>query len=120
MTRLAKNASSFRTDITAAVTVAAAFAFLPSLTTAQQVFDAPKRPDALDCGGEVERRSGVLQLFGPKSRDLFTTVDRARDRELHARFVAAGGRITAHSGLTTMAASRSSWGINGGRCQFRW
>jgi len=76
----------------AAATVAAAFALLPSVTTAQQVFDSPEAAaDALIAVAKSNDEAAVLQLFGPKSRNLFTTVDRARDRELHARFVAAAG-----------------------------
>ena len=76
----------------AAATIAAAVALLPSLTTAQQVFGSPEAAvDALIAVAKSNDEAAMLQLFGPKSRNIFTTVDRARDRELHARFVAAAG-----------------------------
>ena len=105
----------------APATVAAAFALLPSVTTAQQVFDFPEAAaDALIAVAKSNDEAAVLQLFGPKSRDLFTTVDRARDRELHARFVAAAGDYRAFrpndDGSLTLVVGY----LDGGRCRFLW
>jgi hypothetical protein len=73
---------------TAAVTTA--LAVLTPNATAQQVFNTPEAAvDALVAAAKSNDEAALLQLFGPKSRDVLGTVDKARDRELRARFAAA-------------------------------
>ena len=91
MTRLANVRISVAARF-AAVALAVAAAMLPSSTTAQQVFSSPEAAvDALIAVAKSNDAAAMVQLFGPKSRNILNTVDRARDRELHARFVAAAG-----------------------------
>jgi Protein of unknown function (DUF2950) len=74
----------------AAAALTAAFGVLPCSTTAQQVFDSPDAAvDALVAVAKSNDEAAALRLFGPKSRNILDTVDRARDRELRARFAAA-------------------------------
>jgi hypothetical protein len=54
---------------------------------AQRLFDSPEAAaDALIAAARADDQTGLVQIFGAKHRDSIGTVDKARDRELRARF----------------------------------
>ena len=58
-----------------------------SQPAAQRVFDSPDAAaDALIAAARTDDQAALVAIFGAKHRDLIGTVDKARDRELRARF----------------------------------
>lgn len=58
-----------------------------SQPAAQRVFDSPEAAaDALVAAARADDQTALVEMFGAKHRDLIGTVDKARDRELRARF----------------------------------
>ena len=71
----------------AVVTALAVFSFTAA---AQQVFSSPEAAvDALVAATKSNDEASILQIFGPKSRDVLGTVDKERDRDLRSKFAAA-------------------------------
>jgi hypothetical protein len=90
MTRLANMHTSTSAACSAAIAIL--LAVLSFTATAQQVFDSPEAAvDALVAAAKTGDDAALVQLFGPKSRDIVGTVDKARDRELRSQFAAAAG-----------------------------
>ncbi len=57
---------------------------------AQQVFSSPEAAaDAVVAAAKSNDEAAIMQIFGPKSRDVLGTVDKARDAELRAQFTLA-------------------------------
>ena len=70
--------------------VVTALAVVSFTAAAQQAFSSPEAAvNALVAAAKSNDEAAVTQLFGPKSLDVLGTVDKARDRELRARFAAA-------------------------------
>jgi hypothetical protein len=58
-----------------------------SQPAAQRLFDSPvAAADALVAAARADDQTALVAIFGTKYRDLIGTVDKARDRELRARF----------------------------------
>ena len=58
-----------------------------SQPAAQRVFDSPDAAaDALIAAAKTDDQAALVAIFGAKHRDRIGTVDKARDRELRARF----------------------------------
>ena len=58
-----------------------------SQPAAQRLFDSPEAAaDALVAAARADDQTALVQIFGAKHRDSIGTVDKARDRELRARF----------------------------------
>lgn len=77
-------------SLTAAAAFATALAAGSTTATAQQVFSSPETAiDALVAAAKSNDEAAIAQIFGPRSSDILGTVDKARDRELRARFAAA-------------------------------
>ncbi len=61
-----------------------------SQPAAQRVFNSPEAAvDALVAAARTDDQAALVEIFGAKYRDLIGTVDKARDRELRARFAKA-------------------------------
>ena len=74
----------------AVVISAATLTLSPTLPMAQQVFGSPDAAvDALIAVAKSNDEAAILQLLGPRSLKILSSVDRVRDRELRARFSAA-------------------------------
>lgn len=113
MTRLA-NMHNNLVSALSRTAIATAFAVLASTATAQQVFTSPEAAvDALIAAAKSNDEAAIVQLFGPKSRDVLGTVDKARDRELRSRFAAAAGEYrmldTNSDGSLTLVVGNQWW-----------
>ncbi|MGZ9060218.1 MAG: DUF2950 domain-containing protein, partial [Burkholderiaceae bacterium] len=70
--------------------VVTAFALASFTAAAQQVFNTPDDAvNALVAAAKSNDEAALMQLAGPKGRDVLGTVDKARDRELRSQFAAA-------------------------------
>ncbi len=91
MTQLANMQKNFVSKLSRAV-VATALAAFSFTAAAQQVFNSPEAAvDAIVAAAKSNDESAIVQLFGPQSRDVLGTADKARDRELRSQFAAAAG-----------------------------
>lgn len=93
---------------------AAAVAVLSATATAQQVFTSPEAAvDALIGVAKSNDEAALAQLFGPQSRDVLGTVDKARDRELRSQFAAMASdyRVIAENadGTLTLVVGYQAW-----------
>lgn len=105
---------SLRASRFAVVIITAGFALSPSLPLAQQVFRSPDAAvDALIAVAKSSDEAAILQLLGPSSLKLLSSVDRARDRELRARFATAANDYRAlrdnEDGSLTLVVGNQWW-----------
>ena len=113
MTKLA----NFETQIFSALSRAALMAALAVVAlpaAGQQVFSSPEAAaDALVAAAKSNDEAAFTRIFGPRSRDVIGTVDKARDSELRGQFALAANEYrrfdTNDNGSLTLVVGSQWW-----------